>query len=51
MHFTQSSFVHHSYLDVVSLCSVWPAVVELQNDEGESVHLQHLLVLVRGPNL
>ena len=39
------------HLHAVSLRVEGPAVVELEDDQGEGVRLRHLLVVVQGPDL
>ena len=39
------------HLHTVSLRVEGSAVVELEDDQGESVRLRHLLVVVQGPDL
>ena len=40
-----------THLHAVSLRVEGPAVVELEDDQGEGVRLRHLLVVVQGPDL
>ena len=39
------------HLHTVSLRVEGSAVVELEDDQGESVRLRHLLVVIQGPDL